>query len=437
MKRQLIRHKFWKVSEKLTSKIFKEQVGEEKLVKDILQNRIVVQKYGGSSVADPDRIRNVARRIAKKVQEGYKVVTVVSAMVKTTDNLISLAKNVSSKPDERELDMLLTTGEQVSCALVAMALKDMGINAISLNAFQVKILTTKSYNNARIMDISVRKLREYLDSYDVLVVTGFQGITEDEHLTTLGRGGSDTSAVALAAKLKCDCEIYSDVAGVYTCDPKLYPETKKLKYVTYDDMLEMAATGAKVLHSRSVEIAKKYNVRVYCGSSFSDEEGTWVVDRIPEWLEEPLVTGVSLDKNQVKVSIMNLPNDAKVVTDIFKRVAEKGINVDMISLVKNGTSTHVSFTVVPERLDKIEELLNETLSDYGAKYHFYGKFSKITVVGTGMRSHYGVASKLLEVLSEHGVEPELITTSEIKISVLVPENVAEELVKSICKAFDL
>ncbi|AMW32173.1 aspartate kinase [Fervidobacterium changbaicum] len=400
-------------------------------------DKVIVQKYGGSSVADAERIKNVARRIAKKVQEGYKVVTVVSAMGKTTDNLISLAKSVSSRPDERELDMLLTTGEQVSCALVAMALKDMGINAISLNAFQVKILTTKSHNNARIMDISVKKLKEYLDNHDVLVVTGFQGVTEDEHLTTLGRGGSDTSAVALAAKLKCDCEIYSDVAGVYTCDPKLYPQTKKLQYVTYDDMLEMAATGAKVLHSRSVEIAKKYGVKIYCGSSFSDEEGTWVVDRIPEWLEEPLVTGVSLDRNQVKVSIMDLPNDANVVTDIFKKVAEKGINVDMISLLKNGSATHVSFTVVPERLDKIESLLNETLAEFGAKYHFYGQYAKITVVGTGMRSHYGVASKLLEVLAKHGVEPELITTSEIKISVLVPEDVAQELVKSICEAFDL
>jgi len=400
-------------------------------------NNVVVQKYGGSSVADVDRIKNVARRIAKKVDEGVKVVTVVSAMGKTTDNLISLAKSVSSKPDERELDMLLTTGEQVSCSLVAMALKDLGIRAISLNAFQLRIMTTNSHNNARIMDISTKKLKEYLERYDVLVITGFQGITEDENLTTLGRGGSDTSAVALAAKLKCDCEIYSDVAGVYTCDPKLYPQTKKLKYVTYDDMLEMAATGAKVLHSRSVEIAKKYNVRVYCGSSFNDEEGTWVVDRIPEWLEEPLVTGVSLDRNQVKVSIMNLPNDANVVTDIFKRVAEKGINVDMISLLKNGSATHVSFTAVPERLEKIESLLSETLSDYGARYHFYGQFAKITVVGTGMRSHYGVASRLLEVLAKHGVEPELITTSEIKISVLVPEDVAEDLVKSICEAFNL
>lgn len=403
----------------------------------LFTNNLVVQKYGGSSVADAERIRNVANRIAKKVKEGFKVLAVVSAMGKTTDSLISLAKSVSAKPDERELDMLLTTGEQVSCALVSMALRDMGIKSISLNAFQVKIMTTKSHNNARIMDISTRKLKEYLEKYDVLVITGFQGMTEDEHLTTLGRGGSDTSAVALAAKLKCDCEIYSDVAGVYTCDPKLYPQTKKLKYVTYDDMLEMAATGAKVLHSRSVEIAKKYNVRVYCGSSFSDEEGTWVVDRIPEWLEEPLVTGVSLDRNQVKVSIMNLPNDANIVTDIFKRVADRGINVDMISLVKNGSSTHVSFTVVPDRLDKIEDLLNKTLADYGAKYHFYGQFAKITVVGTGMRSHYGVASRLLEVLAWHGVEPELITTSEIKISVLVPENIAQELVNSICETFDL
>ncbi|ABS59942.1 aspartate kinase [Fervidobacterium nodosum] len=399
--------------------------------------RVVVQKYGGSSVADTDRIKNVANRIAKKVQEGYKVVSVISAMGKTTDQLINLAKSLSQRPDERELDMLLVTGEQVSCALVAITLKDIGINAISLNAFQAKILTTKHHTNARIMDISVSHLREYLKEYDVIVVTGFQGVTEDGHFTTLGRGGSDTSAVALAAKLKCDCEIYSDVVGVYSCDPRLYPNAKKWDYITYDDMLELAATGAKVLHSRSVEIAKKYNVKIYCASSFSQEEGTWVVDRLPEWLEEPVVTGVSLDRNQMKVSIMDLPNEATVIADIFKRVADKGINVDMISLVKNGSSTHVSFTVVPDGVGKIEELLNETLSVYGAKYHFYGQFAKITVVGTGMRSSYGVASKLLEVLQSEQVEPELITTSEIKISVLVPEDKAEMLVKKICEAFEL
>lgn len=399
--------------------------------------RVVVQKYGGSSVADTDRIKNVANRIAKKVQEGYKVVSVISAMGKTTDQLINLAKSLSQRPDERELDMLLVTGEQVSCALVAITLKDMGINAISLNAFQAKILTTKHHTNARIMDISVSHLREYLKEYDVIVVTGFQGVTEDGHFTTLGRGGSDTSAVALAAKLKCDCEIYSDVVGVYSCDPRLYPNAKKWDYITYDDMLELAATGAKVLHSRSVEIAKKYNVKIYCASSFSQEEGTCVVDRLPEWLEEPVVTGVSLDRNQMKVSIMDLPNEATVIADIFKRVADKGINVDMISLVKNGSSTHVSFTVVPDGVGKIEELLNETLSVYGAKYHFYGQFAKITVVGTGMRSSYGVASKLLEVLQSEQVEPELITTSEIKISVLVPEDKAEMLVKKICEAFEL
>ena len=398
---------------------------------------VVVQKYGGSSVADPVRIKNVARRIARKVRGGFKVVSVVSAMGKTTDQLISLAKSVSENPDERELDMVLVTGEQVSCALVAMALRDLGINAISLNAFQAKILTTGNHTSARIVDINSKRLKEYLRSYDVVVITGFQGITEDENFTTLGRGGSDTSAVALAATLKSDCEIYSDVAGVYTCDPKLYPKTRKWKYITYDDMLELAAMGAKVLHSRSVEIAKKYNVKIYCGSSFSDEEGTWVVDKLPEWLEEPVVTGISLDEGQVKASIMNLPNDATVISDIFKRVAEKGINVDMISLVKNGEATHVSFTVVSDKIVGIKELLDETLSTYGGNYHFYGRFSKITIVGTGMRSNYGVASKFLELLASEGVEPELITTSEIKISALVPEEKARALVEKICEEFQL
>ncbi|MGB9614844.1 MAG: aspartate kinase [Fervidobacterium sp.] len=399
--------------------------------------RLIVQKYGGSSVADVEKIRNVANRIVNKVSEGYKVVVVVSAMGKTTDQLISLAKSVSSRPDERELDMLLVTGEQASCALVTMALKDLGVRAISLNAFQAKVLTTKHHTNARILDISTSHLKEYLNQFEVVVVTGFQGITDDGHFTTLGRGGSDTSAVALAAKLKCECEIYSDVSGVYSCDPRLYPKAKKWSYITYEDMLELASTGAKVLHSRSVEIAKKYNVKVYCASSFTQEEGTWVVDRLPEWLEEPVVTGVSLDRNQVKVSIMDLPNDASVVTDIFKRVAEKGVNVDMISLVKNANSTHIAFTAIPDGAEKIKELLDETLSIYGAKYHFYGQFAKITVVGTGMRSSYGVASKLLEVLKNEGTEPELVTTSEIKISILVPEQKAQILVEKICQAFEL
>ncbi|MFN6991466.1 MAG: aspartate kinase, partial [Fervidobacterium sp.] len=321
--------------------------------KDLRKERIVVQKYGGSSVATPDRIKNVANRIAEKVREGYKVVSVISAMGKTTDQLIELAKSVSQQPDERELDMLLVTGEQISCALIAMALKDLGINAISLNAFQARILTTSHHTNAKIIDISSTHLKTQLQKHDVVVITGFQGITEEGHFTTLGRGGSDTSAVALAAKLKCDCEIYSDVDGVYSCDPRLYPKAKKWTYVTYDDMLELAATGAKVLHSRSVEIAKKYNVKIYCASSFTKEEGTWVVEKLPEWLEEPVVTGVSLDRNQIKVSIMNLYNDTNIVTDIFKRVAERGINVDMISLVKNGELTHVAFTVVPDRVEKV------------------------------------------------------------------------------------
>ncbi|HOK88125.1 MAG TPA: aspartate kinase [Fervidobacterium sp.] len=398
---------------------------------------VIVQKYGGSSVADSVRIKNVARRIARKVKEGFKVVSVVSAMGKTTDQLISLAKSVSVNPNERELDMVLVTGEQVSCALVAIALRDLGINAISLNAFQTKILTTRNHTNARIVDINSENLKSYLKNYDVIVITGFQGITEDEHFTTLGRGGSDTSAVALAAKLGCDCEIYSDVSGVFSCDPKLYPKTRKWKYVTYDDMLELAAMGARVLHSRAVEIAKKYNVKIYCASSFTDEEGTWVVERLPEWLEEPVVTGISLDENQMKVSITNLPNDANVISDIFKRVAEKEINVDMISLVKNGEATHVSFTVISDRANGVKELLDQTLSVYGVKYRFYGRFTKITVVGTGMRSSYGVASRFLELLASEGVEPELITTSEIKISALVSEESAHRLVEKICNEFEL
>jgi aspartate kinase len=318
---------------------------------EVWEMNVVVQKYGGTSVATPERIKNVAQRIKKKVDEGYKVVVVVSAMGKTTDNLIKLAKEISPRPDSRELDMLLATGEQVSAALLSMALKDLGVKAKSLNAFQVKIKTTPHHTSARIVDIDDSVIWENLKNYDVLVVTGFQGVNEHGDLTTLGRGGSDTSAVALAAKLRVPCEIYSDVDGIYTCDPRVHPRAKKLAYITYDEALELTALGAKVLHSRSVEIAKKYGIPIYCASSFTEEEGTMDVE--------------------------------------------------------------------------------------GWKSTYEGGFAKLSIVGVGMRTSPGVAARFFEALERAGVTPELVTTSEIKISCLVPEEKAEEALKSVIEEFEL
>ena len=399
---------------------------------------VVVQKYGGSSVATPERIKNVAQRIKKKVDEGYKVVVVVSAMGKTTDNLIKLAKEISPRPDSRELDMLLATGEQVSAALLSMALKDFGVKAKSLNAFQVKIKTTPHHTSARIVDIDDSVIRDNLKDYDVLVVTGFQGVNEHGDLTTLGRGGSDTSAVALAAKLRVPCEIYSDVDGIYTCDPRVHPRAKKLAYITYDEALELTALGAKVLHSRSVEIAKKYGIPIYCASSFTEEEGTMVVERLPEWLEEPVVTGATISHGQIKVSISFLPKDVKYITAIFEEVGKRALNVDMISLVPSNGKVFLSFTILEDHKEDLDEALKEALRDVeGWKSTYEGGFAKLSIVGVGMRTSPGVAARFFEALERAGVTPELVTTSEIKISCLVPEEKAEKALKSVIEEFEL
>lgn len=400
--------------------------------------RIVVQKYGGSSVATPERIKNVAQRVKRKVDEGYKVLVVVSAMGKTTDNLIKLAREVSPKPDTRELDMLLATGEQVSAALLAMALKDLGVRAKSFNAFQVRIRTTEEHTAARIVDIDDGVIFENLKDHDVLVVTGFQGVNEKGDLTTLGRGGSDTTAVALAAKLKVPCEIYSDVDGIYTCDPRIHPNAKKLKYITYDEALELTALGAKVLHSRSVEIAKKYNIPIYCASSFNEEEGTLVVERLPEWLEEPVVTGATISHGQIKVTVSYLPKDANFLTAIFNEVAKRLVNIDMISLVPSNGDLFLSFTILEDHKEDLEKALQEALKGVeGWKSSYQGGFAKLSIVGVGMRTSPGVAARFFEALKRVGITPELVTTSEIKISCLVPEEKAEEALKEVIKEFEL
>lgn len=396
---------------------------------------VVVQKYGGSSVATPERIKNIASIIKKRVTEGTKVIVVVSAMGKTTDGLIKLAKEITPNPDPRELDMLLTTGEQVSVSLLSMALNCTGVMSKSLNAFQAGIKTTSKFNEAKIKSIDQSKLMKLLESHDVLVVTGFQGVTEENELTTLGRGGSDTSAVALAAKLGFNCEIYSDVAGIYTVDPRLYPEAKKVKKISYDEMLEMASLGAKVLHSRSVEIAKKYGITIYCGSSFMDEEGSYVTGE-NNMIEQPLVTGLSVMENQTQVSLKQLPADYNLIKQLFESVALEGLNVDMISIINTGENLDVSFTIVEEKKKHLDAQLKKVFEGLGNWERVYESgYVKLSVVGIGMRSGIGVAANFFKALKSIPIR--LVTTSEIAISCLVEEKYKQEAVNALAKEFSL
>lgn len=396
--------------------------------------KVIVQKYGGSSVATTEKIKLIAEKIKNKSTE-QKHIVVVSAMGKTTDQLISLAKEISEKPVARELDMLLTTGEQVSASLLAIALNELGLKAISLNGFQAGILTTPDHLSARILSIDKDKFLSLLEDYDVIVVTGFQGVTEDNELTTLGRGGSDTSAVALAAELGYDVEIYSDVDGIYTTDPRIHPNAKKIKYISYDEMLELAGSGAKVLHSRSVEIAKKYNIKIYCAATFSNEEGSYVVNE-ELLIESPVVSGLSVMENQLQVSIKDLPLDYTLIHTIFEKISNSGFNVDMISIINYENSLAISFTIIKDIKSEILEMVHETLKDldsYNVEYH--KDFVKISIVGIGMKSATGVATRFFNALKNIPIR--LVTTSEIKISALIESKYKQQAVDALVKEFQL
>lgn len=393
---------------------------------------LIVQKYGGSSVADTPKIKIIAEKIKAKILTGKKLVVVVSAMGKTTDNLIGLAKEITSRPAPRELDMLLTTGEQVTAALLSIALTDLGIKSKSMNAWQLEIVTTSDFNEARIKNLKTDKLLNALFENDAIIVTGFQGITEDGDITTLGRGGSDTSAVALAASLNAPCEIYSDVAGIYTTDPRMHPQAKKLKFVTYDEMLEMASLGARVLHSRSVEIAKKFGINIYCASTFSDEEGSYVIE---QYIEQPLVTGLSVMDDQTQVTLTNLPLDYTLVQNIFESAAREDLNVDMISIISN-SGLNISFTIVEDKQEHVKDALGHLLKDLESlNIHYNTGYSKISIVGVGMKSSSGVAAKFFNALK--GIPVKLVTTSEIKISCLVERDYKEKAVNALMQAFEL
>ncbi|MCJ7747105.1 MAG: aspartate kinase [Desulfobacterales bacterium] len=401
---------------------------------------LVVQKYGGTSIGDPERIKNVARRVLHTKNQGHQVVVVVSAMAGETDKLLRLAQQVTPNPDERELDVLVSTGEQVSIALLAISLKALGCDATSYLGFQIKIATDSAFGKARITGIESEKIRDDLKNGRVVVVAGFQGVDEAENITTLGRGGSDTTAVAVAAALKADvCEIYTDVDGVYTADPNVCSKARKLTKISYDEMLEMASLGAKVLQIRSVEFAKKYNVPIHVRSSFNDNPGTIVCEEDRE-MERVVVSGVTYNKNEAKIEAMRLPDVPGVAAKLFKPIADANIVVDMIiqtSSTEKGYAD-VAFTVPKSDFVKTLQIVKETLRVIGGKEVVADEnIAKVSIVGVGMRSHSSVATQMFTALAKEGININMISTSEIKISCIIDSKYTELAVRALHDAFGL
>ncbi len=400
---------------------------------------IVVQKYGGSSVANPEKIKGVARRVSERRDKGYDVVVVVSALGDTTDELLQLADAISRRPPERELDMLMSTGEQVSVALLAMALHELGKEAISFTGAQVGIITDSTHTKAKIIDISTRRLRKQLDKGRIVIVAGFQGVNLKQEITTLGRGGSDLTAVALAKVLKADmCEIFTDVKGVYTADPRLVKDARKIDSICYDEMLELASLGAQVMQARSIEVASKFNVPIHVRSSISREEGTMITKEVKK-MEEVLVRGVTVNKNEAKVTVCDVPDKPGEASRLFEELAKAGINVDMIiQNISRTRSTDISFTVPKSDLHKTQEVVRKITGRMGAKGAKYDRdIAKVSVVGVGMRSHSGVAAMMFHALASEKINIEMISTSEIKISCVIDKKHSEKAVRALHKAFEL
>jgi aspartate kinase len=405
---------------------------------------LIVQKYGGSSVADHEKILNVARRVAGTASgegrgAGHSLVVVVSAMGKTTDGLVALAHHITPRPDPREMDMLLATGEQVTIALLAMALHTLGFKARSFTGPQVGMRTDRAHTRARISRITADRVRRALDDGEIAVVAGFQGLSDDEEITTLGRGGSDLTAVALAAALGADvCEIYTDVDGVYTADPNIVPDARKLGHVTYDEMLEMASLGAKVLQARSVEFAKKYGVPVHVRSSFKGDGGT-LVTREESGMEAAVVTGVTHDRSQAKISILRVPDRPGIAARVFGAVAERSIVVDMIvqNISRDGY-TDISFTLPRGDHGRAAAAIEEIAREVGAQGTLHDeRVAKVSIVGVGMRSHSGVAARMFAALSREAVNIQMISTSEIAVSCVIEDKYAELAVRALHDAFEL
>ena len=398
---------------------------------------LLVQKYGGTSVASIDRIKQVAAKVLAARRAGHDLVVVVSAMAGETNRLIALAQQISELPDDREKDVLLASGEQVSVALLALALKEAGQPARSFLGHQVRIATDKAYGKARILSIDSSKILQALKAGEVVVIAGFQGVDEDDNITTLGRGGSDTSAVALAAFLSAQaCEIYTDVEGVYTTDPGICPDARKLERISYDEMIELASTGAKVLEIRSVEFAKNFSVPVHVRSSFKDVEGTWLVNE-EESMSDVLVSGVACDRNEAKITLLRVPDRPGLAAQIFGPIAEAHIVVDMIiqNVSEDGT-TDLTFTVPKADHKKALAIVEKTARAVNAKgVKIDTDMAKISIVGVGMRTHAGVAAKMFEALAREGINIEMISTSEIKISVVIDAKYTELAVRVLHETF--
>ncbi len=400
---------------------------------------LIVQKYGGTSVGSIDRIKEVAKKIVSSKKNGVDVVVVASAMGGETDKLLKMAHEISPEPGKREIDLLLSSGERVSCSLLAMAIQKLGYKAASFTGRQVGILTDSAHTKARIKKIEAHKINRALKEGLIVIVAGFQGIDENENVTTLGRGGSDTSAVALASALNADlCEIYSDVEGVFTTDPNIEPDARKLNKVSYEEMMEMASCGAKILEIRAVQFAKKYNVPVYVKSSFKKGDGT-LVTKEDSKMEEIEVSGITYDKDQAKVSIIGVPDKPGIASKIFNVVADANIVIDMIiQNISNEGLTDISFTVPENDAKSGLELAKDVGKEIGAKDVKIDKnMSKISIVGAGMRSHSGIAAKMFKVLAKENVNILMISTSEIKISCVIANKYTELAVRVLHKAFGL
>ena len=400
---------------------------------------LIVQKYGGTSVADPERIRAVAEHVAFTKRHGNDVVVVVSAMGKSTDNLIKLANDVSSVQPDRELDMLLTTGERISMTLVCMALAGVGIDAISFTGSQVGIITDTVHTKAKILEVKGDRVREALAQGKVCVVAGFQGVSTDKEITTLGRGGSDTTAVALAAALDADsCEIYTDVTGVFSADPRIVPQARKLQHINFDEMLEMAGAGSKVLALRSVEFARNHNVPIQVRSSFTWEPGTWVTSQEP-LMEDPIISGVVTDVSEAKVTVRKVPDRPGISASLFEQLAESNVNVDMI--VQNTSTdgnTDISFTVPKADMKVAQGIVESVAKEIGAAGIAQDdSIAKISLVGAGMKTSPGIAAKMFRTLADNDVNIEMISTSTIRISVVIAAADLEKAARSLHTAFGL
>jgi aspartate kinase len=400
---------------------------------------LIVQKYGGTSVGDAERIKKVAQRVVAGVDAGRRLVVVVSAMGQTTDDLVDLAAQISDEPHAREMDMLLTSGERISMALLSMAIMELGREAISFTGSQAGIVTDTSHGKARIVDVRAKRVLEALDDGKVVIVAGFQGVSTDFDVTTLGRGGSDTTAVALAAALGADaCEIFTDVDGVYTADPRIVPDARKLHAVSYEEMLELSACGAKVLMLRSVEYARRHNVLVHVRSSFSGIEGTWVRKEDAR-MEQAIISGIAHDTSEAKVTILGVPDHPGVAARVFRPLADEGVNVDMI--VQNASAdgrTDIFFTLPKEDVPRAGRILDAVKEQVGAEgIETDEDIAKISLVGAGMKTHPGVAADMFDALADQGINIEIISTSSIRVSCVIRANEVDRAVKAIHDRFEL